>query len=275
MIGVRNHLTNITNTTCSWPDDGQRNSAQHSTNNQATPLLRGSADGLTTKFASHRTEWLRAYGLLYESYLEMGYTTAHPSGLLYRAIWGHSRSRTIITQETDNTIVGTVTAVDGEGIYLPIEESFSDEIAALRDTGRSMIELTGLAVNSQSHRRSLSILFMLTRFAGQYACWRAKTDVIFTIHPRHYSFYQKYFDVAVLGPCRAHSAVCDNPAIACRITLENLERLTLTKTYFRDDLPTSLFEQGAIPQADHIYLCRETGISPLTNHSAEVRRDAA
>ena len=258
-----------------WPDDGQRNRARRLTDNQPTPLLRGSADGLTTKFASHRTEWLRAYGLLYESYLEMGYTTKHPSGLLYRAIWGDTQSRTIIAKESDNAIVGTVTAVDGADICLPIEESFPDEIAALRGTGRSMIELTGLAVKSQSHRRSLSVLFMLTRFAGQFACWRAKTDVIFTIHPRHYSFYQKYFDVDVLGPCRAHAVVCGNPGIACRIALENLERLNLTKTYFREDIPASLFEQDAIPLADHLYLCSETGISPLKNQPTESRRDAA
>ena len=257
-------------------DDRPPTATRRLPDDKPTPLLRGSTDGLTTKFAGNRDERLQAYRLLYQSYREMGYTSEHPSGLLYRAVWGHPLSRTIVVQDKDHAVVGTVTTVDGSESRLPAEDSFFDEIAALRDAGRSIMELTGLAISAGPQRRSLSILFLLTRFAGQLACRRAKTDLVFTVHPRHHLFYQKFFDVDVLGPCRAQPVVRGNPGIACRVDLQNLEQLALPQTYFEKCLPPNSIQHCAMPPADHAYLCRQTGVPPFIGETSKAdRQDAA
>lgn len=240
------------------------------------------------RIAAGRRELAEAFELVYRCYLAKDYIQPHPGGILYREAFGLTSSRTIIAEkqaaggrQQAGKIVGTLTVVGDNPLGLELETTYPREVQSLRDSARSLAEITCLAIQlADESQRRRAVFFKLTQLMIHYAYWRGYDDLLIAIHPRHHRFYRRYFRVLPLGPCRPHRFVSGNPAICCRIDLHNLKRNVnpeLWRRYFSQFAADSREIGPPMDTADHHYFCRRMGIPLHTDHSGRStwHKDAA
>jgi len=134
-------------------------------------------------------------------------------------------------------------------IGLPMDEIYHDEVQALRDGGRRLVEVTMLADRRLSVSRSLAMVLALMKLVFDYATLSLKsTDLCITVNPHHDKFYHEYLLFTPLGGLRAYPSVSGNPAIARRLDLVRVEeecqgRPVLLHRFFEDRTPLSVFEK--------------------------------
>jgi len=216
---------------------------------------------LDVRIATDRDELLAAYGLVYRAYLARRYVRPHRGRILYHRIYCLPTSRTIIAR-LDDRVVGTLTVVEGSIHRLPLEVTFATEIATLRRAGRSLAEVTSLAIDRRACPADRDVFVELTRFMVQYAYWRGVDDLLLAVHPRHAAFYQRRFAVERLGGSRAHAPVGGKPAVACRLDLAQVRQVVdpaLVARYLTPPIAEDAFDCRPMRHEDHQYLCHQMG----------------
>ncbi len=209
-----------------------------------------------TRIATRRQDLVSAYQLVYRRYLDRGFVPPNPAGLVYHDTFGLPSSRTIRTMYRGET-VGTVTVVGDSFAGLQLESIYPQEVEHLRCQNRSLAELTCLAIKPDREAPRNGTFFALTRFMYQFAQWRRFDDLLLAVHPRHVRFYERWFRIHRLGPCRPYHLVRGQPAIACRIDLQSVDEMVASDVYrWYSDPPISAFEfqRPRISPADHSYL---------------------
>jgi len=219
---------------------------------------------LQVRIAVRRTELAAAFELVYRSYLGRGYIDPHPGGIVYRKSLGLPASRTIIATTRSDQVLGTLSVVGDNPLGLELEGTYPSEVQSLRHAGRSLAEITCLAIQPSDEIRPTAVFFELTRFMIQHAYSRKLDDLLMAVHPRHYRFYWRHFRVWPFGPCRACSSVRGNPSIACRIDLHTLKQNVppeLRRRYFDEQLPETSLTSPPIDPMDHDYFLNRIGIT--------------
>ena len=231
---------------------------------------------LNVRIAVGRRELSEAFRLVYQSYRSRGYIAPHESRIAYSPRFGLPSSRTIVATTASNEVVGTLTVV-GDNVHgFHVEPTYPTEIWALRKSGKRLGEVTCLATKVTDMFCPREIFFGLTRYMIHYAYWQKFDDLLLSVHPRHHRFYWRHFRVFPLGPCRAHAAVCGNPAIGCRMDLrylgQNMET-ALWERYFAEVQSENHYSGPPISPEDHRYFCRETErIAAHAGHDGRARR---
>ncbi len=170
-----------------------------------------------------RAELAAAFELTYRSYLGKGYVKSHPGEIVYQPVFGLSSTRTLIALAEPAGVIGTLSVV-GDNVYgLQMEKAFPEEVDSLRDRGRSVCEITCLAIESVDRFRPTAVFFAITKFMLHYALSRGYDDLLMTVHPRHYVFYWRHYRAYLEGSCRPYAAANGNPAVCCRIDLRRPE----------------------------------------------------
>ena len=146
-------------------------------------------------------------------------------------------------------VIATVSVIPDTPVGLPMDEIYHDEVQALRDAGRRLMEVTMLADRRLSVSRSLAMVLALMKLVFDYATLSLKaTDLCITVNPHHDKFYHEYLLFTPLGGLRAYPSVSGNPAIARRLDLVRVEeecqgRPVLLHRFFEDRTPLGLFEK--------------------------------
>ena len=170
-----------------------------------------------------RAELESAYELVYHIYRSRDYIPANPSGLRLTIFNAFPSSVTFVGVVHDE-VIATVSLIPDTPIGLPMDEIYRDEVQALRDAGRRLIEVTMLADRRLSVRRSLAMVLALMKLVFDYAALSLKaTDLCITVNPHHDKFYDEYLLFSPLGGLRAYPSVSGNPSIARRQDLERVE----------------------------------------------------
>ncbi|MBI1397331.1 MAG: hypothetical protein GC151_15270 [Betaproteobacteria bacterium] len=127
---------------------------------------------------------------------------------------------TLVTFELGH-VIGTMTLTFDGPTGLCIDHTYPDVISAARENGRTLCELTRLAVapNSDS-RRVLSSMFALAYKIGRVE--RGATDLYIEVNPRHAPVYRKLFGFTVASDVRECGRV-KAPAILLRLDIEKLD----------------------------------------------------
>lgn len=227
--------------------------------------LSAPADAIRVHVATSRRDLIRAFHLVYRSYLAKGYIRPNPARVVYREAFGLSSTRTCIATDPVGKLLGTVTLVGDSFLGLDVERTHLGEIEHLRAQGRKIAEVTCLAIRSHEVRPSLGVYFALTRFLVQFAYRRGVQDLVLTIHPRHKPFYRRHFAAATLGPVRAHPSVNGHPAVCCRIDLEALSGRVdprLWRRYFAESIPEFHFTEPPVRPEDHRWLTAAAHLVP-------------
>jgi hypothetical protein len=245
---------------------------------EGTPQTAG--EGLLVQIAQQREEYRQAYELLYRAYRVRGYVGPHPAGIVYRLSYGLPTSRTMVALADVATggtrVVGTLTIVGDGCLGLPMERDYQREVEQLRDRGRRLAEVSGLAIVQERRSPLLETFYGLTRFLVQYAFRGGIQDLLITVHPRHATFYREWFCFEPCGPCRPCAAAAGNPGIPCRLDLERLAEVgdrRVYANYFDPQIPQERLLRPGMRREDHYYFCCLAGILPEASQPArKVRR---
>jgi len=130
-----------------------------------------------------------AFGLLYESYIKLGYCDANPWRMRLLPHFLLPTTSTVVAKDGNN-VVGTLTMVKDCLLSLPSEKVFS--VDQIRGEDHVICEITSLVVHP-AYRRTHGggILFLLLKFMYEYAVtYFGVTHLVISIHPRDEDFYR-------------------------------------------------------------------------------------
>lgn len=122
----------------------------------------------------------------------------------------------------EEKIVGTTTlGLDGPA-GLMADSIYKDEIDSLRAEGRSVCELTKLAIDDEyvDSKHIVAALFHLCKIYGQSL--QHATDFVIEINPRHAAFYKKLLGFESFGSERVCPRV-NAPAVLLRLPLRHAD----------------------------------------------------
>jgi hypothetical protein len=204
---------------------------------------------IIVKVASEPAEFEEAYKLVAASYRASGYEM--PSSKLIRFTPYHALSATTTyVAKHDGRILATFSLVpDNILLGLPMEAIYAEEIAALRQTGARLAEVTSFAATDLSLREFNTVFRALIRLMKQHHVHHGGDTWVITVNPKHRNFYTKVLGYVLLGPCRPYPKVLGAPAEAYVLDLDGM-RIRAPKTYqqmFGTPLPAEAFLVPRLP----------------------------
>ncbi|MCS6860018.1 MAG: hypothetical protein NZT92_06840 [Abditibacteriales bacterium] len=179
-------------------------------------------DPVTVKRAETREELEAAYRLVHQCYVEAGYIDPHPSGMRVRIFEVLPETATFIAVE-NGSVIGTMSLIVDSPLGLPMEESYGEELNALRRRGRKIAEVSGLAVAKGS--RNLGILVRLCRYTTLFAIGIGVEDLCIGVSPEHAPFFKEVHLFETMGEVRSYSSTKYDPVVALRLDLNTFPAL--------------------------------------------------
>ncbi len=138
---------------------------------------------------------------------------------------------TLLAEDLDGRILGTLGMVFDSRKGLPCDEEFQNEVTQLRRTGRSLVEVVRLAIDPHC-AKGLYIMTRMVNYMFIYSTrFRGRDCGLIEVHPRHAKFYRRvlrFEPIAGPRPCRRVNGA---PASLMKLDLEVLHReLQRTRT---------------------------------------------
>jgi hypothetical protein len=112
---------------------------------------------------------------------------------------------------------------------------YNKELDALRSKGRKVVELGGLATESNKRWRNLVIFLCKAMF--HYAAFTNVNDLCIMVNPKHVRFYNMIFLFEPFGEEKFYKAV-GAPAVALRVNFDRIAE-SLRKAYGDNDFDTA------------------------------------
>ena len=180
------------------------------------------------KIADSSNELLQAFGLLYREYLHAGYVRESASELLFTKY--HLLPDTTVFVAKDNSaVVSTATIVrDNPQFGLPMDELFDNELNALREQGRRILEVCSLASDKQKLSRNGIQKFIKLIFL--YSIFLDAEDICIMVNPRHVRLYTGMLGFKIFGEEKYYPRV-DAPAVPLRVDIHQA-RNDISQTCF-------------------------------------------
>lgn len=169
--------------------------------------------------ASNLSDILSAWRLVYQVYVRTGLIDPNPHRVHTHAEVLHAGTAVIVGKR-GRTITSTISSYADGPDGLPLDASCGDDLARLRDEGRTLAEIGLLADAARPGTRSSSSLLKLMRYGVFHAAHTGASDIVIGVHPHHADFYRRilgFFDFAAPTPCRR---VKDHPMVPLRLEVE-------------------------------------------------------
>jgi hypothetical protein len=167
------------------------------------------ADGLDFGLATDRSSLEQAFRLQHDQYVAQGYMDPHPSNWRLSIHNALPATRVFVARSKDR-VVATMTLIADSPVGLPMDEIYADELRRLRDLGRDLAEVSGLAMDPDYQASGVAVLLRLVRMLVVYAA-QVESDLCIAVNPRHCAFYRKAFhfqDIGGLKQYRSQRASC-------------------------------------------------------------------
>ena len=199
-----------------------------------------SIDRPSIKIAETFEEYEQSFRLVYQEYDSLGYISRpHPHRLHY-SIHTLLPQTCIFLFKEYKTVVSTLTQIaDTELFGLPMDVLYKDEIDALRDQGRKIVEISALATPSE--KRWHNLLVYLAKAYFQYANMAGVNDLVIMVNPKHVAFYKAVFMFKEFGEEKMYDAV-SAPAVALRINYDTFWDDMAEAFDTEEDFETNLYE---------------------------------
>ena len=196
------------------PDSGQ--TARYAVENRgslADSILVKRAD-FHVRIADTKSKQHQVSALISKMYSWRGYRLDTPEAFL-------NPNQTTLQACNGKDTLGTLTLNVDSTNGLLADELYRKEIDALREHGRVVCELTGLAVSARfGSNELLASLFHLLHILGRRMY--AATDAVIEINPRHSAYYQRLLGFRQIGERRLCGRV-DAPAVLLHIETDFVE----------------------------------------------------
>lgn len=190
---------------------------------RATSAPPGPSDGaesqlaksdLQVRLANSRADYEGAFELLERRYRQAG--LACVSSRRFRVMPYHlwEQSQVIVAADSDR-VVATVTIVKDSRVYgLPMEESFPNVVAGLRESEGGLAEVCSLAIDKEGQRSTPDVFGQVTRLMMFYARCNFLHRLVAVVHPRHSHFYRRAMGFDVAGDICRYAQVEGQPGVA-------------------------------------------------------------
>jgi len=200
-------------------------------------LRRAGLFGTDTKGAVVRRailaeELAAAYRLVHDAFVEKGYITPQPSGLRLRVTEALPQTATFIAVAGGEVVGVQGIAVDTDGIGLPSDGVFRQEIDALRIGGRRVCEATNQAVAVDYRKTAVPTELMRCMFA--HALSIGCDELITTVSPGHARFFE-LLGFKQISPVRSYSTELDDPVVVMSVNVYDLVERTARTQEEQDD----------------------------------------
>ncbi len=164
-----------------------------------------------------------AFRLLYESYRKRGFIPDSAPRLRYTHFNLRPHSATFIARNPDQ-VAATVSLIPDSALAgVPMDELYIEELLALRNQGRKLGEISGLAIDPSFTSASIHVLIGLVRLVHARALELGLTDVVAACHPKHGRLFQRLFFFEEIGAPKMYESLSGAPAVAVRLDLVDLE----------------------------------------------------
>lgn len=177
-------------------------------------------DGRCVVRAANRLELRqKAYEYVNKIYRSKGYTKNKSNNLWLTIYDALPDTTTLIAEDKNGAISGTLTLVPDSPIGLPSDELYKSQIDRLRRAGRNINELISLGINSPQKNsiKALACLF----YCAYLLSWRAQkhNDFVIAVNPRHEKFYCSKILFRRIGPLTKCTRVNGAPAVFLNLPL--------------------------------------------------------
>lgn len=194
------------------------------------PAVKSNLKDISFRCADSLGEYIKAFRLVHDAYVEAGYIEPAQSGLRMTSHHGDPNSKVflgLIQRNQQEIPVYTVSVFpDTEKNTLPMDKAFKDELDKLRADGRKIVEVGALASNPCHRKKDMNIPMFGDKMVMRYAIDYLKADdLVITIHPKHRWFYENIMFFEKIGQVNQYAYVKNNPAIAMRLDLKGMEEI--------------------------------------------------
>jgi ribosomal protein S18 acetylase RimI-like enzyme len=189
--------------------------------------------GAVVKRATTLEEFLGAYRLVHDTFVEKGYMSPQPGRLRVRCCEAFPETATFVAVSGPD-VVGVQSLVrDADDAPLPSDRAFGDVLEGLRGEGRLLCEATNEAV-AEPYRRS-AVPSELMRCLFAHAVSIGCTHLVTAVSPGHANFY-RLLGFEQLGETRDYAEAAHDPVVLMVWSLEGLEqRLAEAEAAGRED----------------------------------------
>ena len=181
--------------------------------NAKEEIKSNSPSGYTIKLANNLEERESAYRLAYKVYLDKGYIKENPYKWLVKSHDANPDTATLIVQDKNKNVVGSVTMIFDGTDSLPAKSIYFKEIQALKASNEKIVEISRLVID-HDHRNAKEILtilfnylYIFSRHVKKYTC------LTIEVNPRHKEFYRSMLGFELIGSEKPCPNVQDAPAI--------------------------------------------------------------
>ncbi len=195
------------------------------------PPVRSKLDNIVFRCADNFDDYIKAFRLVHDVYVQAGYIKPEPSALRITPFHGNPLSRVFIGMQQDvscETIVYTISMFPdtGEnGLGLPMDSAFKQELDCLRSQNRMLVEIGALASAPCYRQNNMNIPMLGNRIVQKYAFDYLKADdLVITVHPKYRWVYEDLLLFEEIGYVDKYDYVSNNPAVAMRLDLNTAEK---------------------------------------------------
>lgn len=180
--------------------------------------------GVTVRLPETFDEYAQASRLLFESYTDCGLIAHRGVRVRINAFLAMPGSMRLVAVK-QGKVIGTVSLVPDEDLGLPMDDTYGEEVAVLRQQGRRLVEVGALAIDKAYRHSGLALLMC----KGVY--WLGKsmgaTDLVAGVRPMGEVIYRDLICFERLGPPRHYAGLkSDVVTVAQRLDLQqSTERL--------------------------------------------------
>jgi hypothetical protein len=204
---------------------------------------------------------VEAYQLVHDAFVDEGLLEPSPSRLRIRACELSPQMATFVAKSAGR-VVGVMSVIgDSREEGLPSDPVFGRELGALRDSGRSVAEITNLAIAREF--RKTSVFLELARAVLAWGLDLGFDDGFAAVSPKHGPYFERILRFSPWGERRSYRLDADDPVEGFRLDLRGFdgalrevdralgERAALHAWFFRDNpfLGTSLATCAAAREA--------------------------
>jgi hypothetical protein len=176
------------------------------------------------RIAADRALRTRAYALAHRVYQASG-LAAGELPLVVSSYDADPQTFTILVEDERGEDAATISVVVDSPAGLPADEIYKSELAAARDKGRVLCEVTRLAI-APEHKHSRHLLVRLFNFVYVYARRIVGADdFIIEVHPRHAAYYHRLLKFEPIGPVKPCPRVQNSLSVLLGLKLAESDRL--------------------------------------------------
>jgi len=191
------------------------------------PSIKLDLDNIKFESAKTHDDYIRAFRLLHDVYVESGYAEASAVALRFTPHHFHPDSRIFLgtyNEGSKESLIYTISIFPDSRDGLPMDIAFKNELDQLRSKGRFIAEAGCLASFPMFRKNDMNIPMLGNKILLQYAFQHLDADdLVIAIHPKFQWIYEDLILFEPISEIKQYAPVKNNPAIAMRLDLRSME----------------------------------------------------